>query len=872
MSCENKNPLVREGTSILTRVLSALSPGYAKVDERTEADIILFAKRYASYLNYFDSSNVRTGDWEPLMKMDVSVALAELLKIDINKIYDYKNSLYNNIAAAAAVDPDAETKKQFKFLFDLLFSLVTFIDEQYRLIPDDFTQKDVLTGTISSKIAETLANITDLFNKLSNIPFNLIDTSLPNIDLDNAPIPLISCKDYDKTKLNPVWIKSIPLPDSIVNAITIPAKLGSFSEKDQIVFLINHNIFNSQVENLFQGVAFLSTCADELFNQVIEDYPQHTPHYGLFLSFIKIFRYAQDYLNNYTKQHLDFYYKNVLQLTNKDPEPDKAHLLFELQKPVDQHLLEKNILFKAGKDSTGKEISYFLTDDIVLNKSQVSIIHSLQVQHKGKNLLSSPIPNSDDGQGAKLTSADNSWFTFGNTHKAKNAEIGFAIASNILFLNEGERKVTIIVTSANNVNGISNPFPKGNLSGYLTSSKDWQKVNQISAEFISSNQLKLNFTLEPEAPAVVPYSEKIHKENFNIELPILKIYLNQDLPGSIPYTTLSNFEIKSIDISIDVKGIKDLMLSHDNGSIDASKPFKPFGDFPDSGSSFYIGSKEVFQKNLNKIDFNFEWKKIESGDTDEPGDTKLSKPSFPPSIDPDVRYLCQNKWDKSLTLSANSISISPTQSLSKAIDFSKNEKLNTTTLEGFLRLKINDKSYSLATHLSDISAKLSNTTITRNKSTYSIHIDPLPVPNEIILNNFSLNYSASESISLESDAPTDNNLFFHLTPFGYKQVNKRFIDNSSNAEDVKQITILQDIIYKGELFIGFENSEADMVINVLFQVAEGSSNPLEDIEQLYWYYLAGNNTWKKFDSQFIIDRTNNFTQSGIVTTNFTSGY
>jgi hypothetical protein len=96
-------------------------------------------------------------------------------------------------------------------------------------------------------------------------------------------------------------------------------------------------------------------------------------------------------------------------------------------------LLKKETLFKGGKDSSGKEISYSLTDDIVINKSSISAIHSWQLIDGGKQLLAFPVAASSDGQGAEIKEADKSWFTFGNAKKALPAKTGFAIASNIFF-------------------------------------------------------------------------------------------------------------------------------------------------------------------------------------------------------------------------------------------------------------------------------------------------------------------------------------------------------------------------------------------------------------------------------------------------------
>ena len=65
------------------------------------------------------------------------------------------------------------------------------------------------------------------------------------------------------------------------------------------------------------------------------------------------------------------------------------------------------------------------------------------------------------------------------------------------------------------------------------------------------------------------------------------------------------------------------------------------------------------------------------------------------------------------------------------------------------------------------------------------------------------------------------------------------------------------------MFVGFDNAQPDTVVTVLFQVADGSSNPLKNMVTVNWYYLS-DNEWIKFENRNVIDRTNNFTQSGIV--------
>ncbi|MDQ6763564.1 MAG: hypothetical protein M3015_13170 [Bacteroidota bacterium] len=843
MSCTDKNPLTREGTSQLNRVLAALDVHYADADERTTSDLILFAKRYAEYLNFYNVENAPEGTWQPLMMMDISVTLATISNINIQQISDYKKLLYKNIALAInSPQPARDTiaKRQFKFLFDALFSLIKIIDDQLKLLPGE-EYKQIIEDVIKSKLSLPLANLQEKFFE-KYIAENLLDYATPEFDSD-APFEIKSDGNFKRVNLSGVWQGSLPDLD-----ITIPPLTSDY---EKILYVINHNLFNSTVDTLIKGIALIVTRSKELFEKTLIDFPQHAPHYGLFLTFTKLFKIAQDDLNRYTKRHLDFYYKDVLQLLNKKPVPDTAHLTFELQKTVQQQLLEKDILFKGGKDITGKEINYRLTDNVVLNKATVVKIQAQQIDIKNnKPLKAFPVANSEDGEGAKLISADKSWFTFGNQKNKKTAKAGFAIASNILFLNEGSREINITVTFENNIKELKTLSGKtlSCFTAYLTGKKDWLNKN-VSAVYDDINKhIVFEIGLTSNDSAVIPYTKKIHKQNFETDLPLLKIYLNQDAVDAVPYSVLCKQKITQVDITTNVTGVKDLVLSSDAGSIDASKPFKPFGDFPGTGSSFYIGSKEIFQKKITELTLSFP-----------------EAASFSPS----TFYLDEGTWKSFPNISAKKITginVEPA-----AIDFTANESLKATSLNGFIKLA-NSVDSSLDKYLGDLKVALNETTlqlvagVTPRK--YQLNVGKTPSPPEIKISNFSLNYKASSSIKFSTaQTETDNNLFYHITPFGYAEVFNDGALINTQSEKTERYTLLADVINNGEIFVGLENAEPDTVITILFQVAEGSSNPLKNMEILNWFYLL-NNEWIKFENRYVIDRTNNFTQPGVVTLSF----
>jgi len=846
MSCHEKNPLVREGTSLVNRVLPALSPGFAKVDERDMIDLSLFAKRYAAFLKYFDSTNTEKGNWQPLIEFDVSVILASLARVDASLILNYKKLLLDEIRNSAT---DADAKRQFKYLFDLLFSLVKFIDHQFQLFPGEFEFKDEISHFIAAKLNDPLANLENYFNEYKGL--SLLDYTLNEID-PAAPIEVTSEEAFTRMNLSLPWQG----PATLVT-ITLPAVPGI---TERIIYVVNHNIFNSQIELLLNGVASLSIKAAKLFDQTVADYPQHSPHMALFLAWLKLFAHEQDALNTYTKRHLDFYYKEVLQLINKAPEPDSAHLVFELQKPVLEHRLQSGILFKGGKDVTGKEISYQLTEDIVLNKASVSSLKSWQSVKKTRELVKTyPIANSEDGEGAKLSSTDKSWFSFGNPKSPKNGVFGFAIASNTLYLNEGERIIRVTAEFAAPLPGLNFPalYDLNCFTAQYTGTKKWLDAPVPIVQCNAAGTV-INFTivLTPDAPALAPYLEKTHAKNLGITTPVLNIYLDQNNNSAIPYSVLSKGRLTRLTVNVGVIGVHDLMLSHDGGAIDASKPFKPFGDFPGRGAGLYIGSKEVFQKKLNILVVSTNWK------------------TASPNFDGSSSYLRQNIWGKDQfsvfnSTAAHAIYFSGGNHFTPMPpDYTKNETLTANTLEGFIQLRLSDDSYSLDNHMAAISTALSATKIVStddDPQTYSISVPKTPVPVEIVLNSLSVNYEASTDIVLSATAEMDNDLLLQLSPFGFKRVSASLVDPSPDTENINEISLLPDFSSVGELFVGIVNAEPKQVLNLLFQVAEGSSNPLRNMEELKWYYLSANNNWKVFKSEALVDRTENLTQSGIVT-------
>ena len=84
ITMDNKKDLpISDGTSQSERLLAALNPKYAPVDERTTVDLLNFAKAYARELKYISVDNIHDGNWSGLFTGN------DGNPIDLQAAYDY---------------------------------------------------------------------------------------------------------------------------------------------------------------------------------------------------------------------------------------------------------------------------------------------------------------------------------------------------------------------------------------------------------------------------------------------------------------------------------------------------------------------------------------------------------------------------------------------------------------------------------------------------------------------------------------------------------------------------------------------------------------------------------------------------------------
>lgn len=647
------------------------------------------------------------------------------------------------------------------------------------------------------------------------------------------------------------------------------------------------------------------------FKDMLIDVEGHTqPHYALFIAFLEIFRVAQDDLNTITQRHLDFYYRDVLRLKEKDAVPDQVFIIFKLAVQIASHLVAKDTELNAKKDAKGIDLVYDTTKDIVVNTTQITELKSLFYNKRyDKRLYASPIANSDDGLGKELEGDEKKWKTFGAISDPTlpfnsplidraQAEVGFAFTSPVLQMGEGNRFISLTL-SFSNIGTVTTADIKDALNVSLSGEKDWiiSSTNPTKSPadrtYVSGNNIIIERTITQDQPAIVNYNKAVLKSPFNTLWPVIKILLNtNDISSPYLYEKLKSLVITNAEIKIRVDGVKNLILQNDLSKLDASKPFQPFGNRPVLTSSFFIGSSEIFSKSLSSVDVIINWK----GLPDNSDGFNGYYHDYQPPIENAKRladlfsaniYLLNGKaWknipatyfdnklfskriDQSL-ISSRTISIPGTE-----LAFFKRDpdlelitltKLDNNTSRGFLKMELATVDFG---HL-DFQNSFANQALKAAKaSILDITNGVYPLPNEPytpVISDISLSYTSTVNIPLANNA-TVNSLngfanridqFFHIEPFGVAE-NHPFI--TKNTGFVNLMPVYDD---EGSLYIGLSELVPSETLSILFKVAEGSADPDFPRQPVIWSYMV-NNEWKKFPQLKIIsDSTNGLLTSGIV--------
>lgn len=662
-----------------------------------------------------------------------------------------------------------------------------------------------------------------------------------------------------------------------------------------------------------------------------------TPHLALFVSFVWLMEFPKKQFNSLTKRHLDFYYKDILKIEKLPASPDKVYVLFELAKKATQEKIFTKTELDGGKDNKGQKRIYETTQEIIANKASVAQLRSVYNDSENQKVKAAHTANSYDGEGADFPD-DVQWWPFGYFEKEKeetgkdkeytelrDAKLGFAISSNVLKLQEGERNVQIEIKFQNGV-VIDTSIPIiDNIEIWCTGEKEWlgpfsaesnleNKKNPKYSTELTNKSLKLAFKIPREIESIVSYNPEFHGESFITNEPIYRVLIKTEkTSGYQLYKNLIGKEIRNIIINISVDGIKGLELENDIGVLNADKPFYPFGTQPVKGSSFYINYEELFDKKWKEFDVEIEWKNTPTSFVDlyyayrkdllyKASHSVYHSGMFLSEITGEVSKVKiddiddqnENRFyiDAMVNPTPENLIVSDNNYFNANIEIQHKRKWVSTKRGSHdnqtLFTKIGDEFTFDFTIENDNYETDGNKPlkISLNQSflhelfprTYALALSSKDenalIPNEPytpMIGCISMNYTASAEIDInnvEHNSKNNNIKLFHEHPFGQTEEYPNLQKTTEYVENTNNIFVVPEYDKGGELYIGLENAEPLQTVSLLIQLLEGSENPeresFDEKEKIKWYVLS-HNQWKSLDSDYmIVNETDNFQKSGIV--------
>lgn len=886
-----------QGSSQITRFSQALDPGHFGVDERKMGDLLAFSLEFTKHIRYKNLKGEWHGDWSVFYANNLAFLIGSISSFDIDghsKLFNQERQLLES------TDKSGEKLEILSDLFDKTLELFTTVNRWYRNSKTDILHLDqnVLVKQLQNAIDPKLKSDFQGFRKIhARADQSLLNGKVKRLKFD---------------EMDPIWRAN--------DALTVDV------EKLEVETLVKDlSVIHKSISGI---INYVKSLAPSLLPQILENYPFHAPQASLFLSFIKLFEHVQGDLNKLNQRHLDYYFKDLLKQKAFEARPDHAHVYMEPADNVFKSLVPKGTVLTAGVDEEGYELTYETEHDLELSQAKISDLRIVHVARNpviglgGRYRSVSNIYSREvepDTSGFILDSSGNSstFEIMGRDQSDLNeenrdmavAQMGFAVTSPILVMNEGERKLVLdfyfeLKSLGSLVSFIEELTQREQLSPdtafykilnnifkvRISGDRGWFETDRyeiLPPESWTNGNIKIQLLFDVSDPAIVPYDPDLHGEDYSAKWPVLEFTLSSNY-AMYGYSYLKDLIVQRCEIDVEVQNIKSLEVHNDLGQLDASKPFYPFGSTPDIGSYLLVGHDELCLKKLEDVSLDFRWHNLPRdrrglGEYYDAYEEEVNNSSFKVKLsalsefqfNPSKQEIRQelslfqsiedgerlSEYQSFKEIELDKLELKPTYELDNVSDFDNKSRA------GFIRMEISAPSMGFG-H-ADYQNLFSETVVAnsaspgllgKEKEKKNLPREPLALQ----LRSVSMNYKASAKLFMNPDEVSQNDRnsgerILHLHPFGK-------IEAFENGLPKGKMHLLPQYNEEGYLYIGLEGLSTPQELSIYFELRANLQNVVNfnSVPNTKWSYLVGNH-WKDFEeNEVIFDGTNNFSTSGIV--------
>ncbi|MEM9452604.1 MAG: baseplate J/gp47 family protein [Myxococcota bacterium] len=505
------------------------------------------------------------------------------------------------------------------------------------------------------------------------------------------------------------------------------------------------------------------------------------------------------------------------------------------------------------------------------------------------------------------------WKTFGTArvHEDQGSPpapvLGWGLRSPLLALREGQRTITItlgFLPDKFEVGPIGQALPRDPLAVQLQTAAGWVEAELVTIEQGDYQQLsgvartvdpalpalRLTVTLPPQAAALEGPSGSAPA----LRLMLRPVWDDERSRYVTLYEPLGGLTLDAVHIAVDVVGLTSLRLENDDGTLDARKPFTPFGRRPTVGSQVFIGHPELVDKRLDHVRFHVDWMRVPADlaqqyqhyGINNPDPVDPTGPELPPDFQVQID-LHDDRRDLTLTTEAplfdsgdarasHSIELADVPAAVQAAvpghayerrpgSTPVDDPERVSTWARYLRwelspLDFQHDAYPVVATLkaNEMSAAVAAAIATPPQDGSAVDVADYQVkpPYTPTIKRLSVDYGSSAELRI-TEATGDGALdvLHHVHPFGTCEL--------TPGPDGVPLLPRYDR-YEGELYIGLRDVAAPQNLSLLVQMAEGSADPDLPGAAVEWSVLSGDRWVDLHDGSMRADGTRGLRSSGIV--------
>jgi len=874
------------------RPTKPLDTGYFLPDERTFSDLLKFTNLYSRHIRFFDLNDNPDGDWYDFFVSDEVFLLAE---IDSYPLQDVEKKRIDILISFENQGGHAVKMGLTRELFDMVFRLLRTINDWY-----------VLSSKYNRNRESTLLELelTSAIEDAARGSFHRLK-AIREAYRDESGGHLFHWRDESFSTL---WRKDDPAQS--VEAQAPPDGTDPDAHLLKQLMLVLKPVYDTMSQLIVR--------ANRLLEHSLDKDDRHQPHIGLFLAFLKLYRYVQDDINRIPDRQLAFYFEEVLGLRRRRRVPDRMTVVFRTDPNIETVLLRQGAKVLAGQNAEGELIRYGLERDVRLHPVSIAetatlfVSRNAQVDQNSRFQMVSGVYSRDLPYDPAATG---SWSTLGGEQRflppeertMEDARIGFVVSSPVLRLTGGERTVRLewhftessfhfLTTILMDISNARRLKPDevfysvftGSIRLEYTSPEGWVAVEDF--RFLPPTEwdacvFSLEFRLGKGDPPLAAYTEALHRSGLDIDQPAVRVVL-LGANAYHPYTHLQFLELRELSVNVSVQDLRNLVLHSSSGPLDDSGPFELLGASPRKGSFLLIGNDEVFSKRLDSLQLGWDYHGLP---LDEKG-IKGYFASYPYGItnksfklrvsalsdfrfhprEADRAQLVEmfESAKKSAVVKESrfieSIDLQPLE-IKHRHDLSREdlEDYNSRKELGYLKLELAEPSMGFGY---EVFSQVYNASVTkaadpRNlKRGVGVSFERPRDPFTPMAENLYINYSASSTMKFTGSSAGDDSSahdsFIHLHPFGVRKV---FAGGSVSGN-----RLLPYFDMEGSLYIGLKDAKPSQAVSLLFDLELNDKWTVGKGPEIQWRYL-GKDQWKPFKPERILfDETNGMINSGII--------